>query len=116
MLDHYAQTIVAMDLDPIALLAALGYMTMLFSNVMSHTAITTIMVPLGMAILPQHRTLAALVIALSSSTALLLPVSTPPNAIAYATGMLDQKYFQIGGLLIGVIGPLVSLLWVLLLS
>ena len=58
----------------------------------------------------------ALVIALAGSTAVLLPVSTPPNAIAYATGLLDQKDFRASGIIIGLAGPALIILWVLLLS
>ena len=55
----------------------------------------------------------ALIIGLAASTALFLPVSTPPNAIAYATGLLDQKDFRIGGALIGTLGPAAAIAWVL---
>ena len=56
---------------------------MLFSNIMSHTATSTVLIPLGMAILPENATEVCMIIGLSASTALFLPVSTPPNAIAY---------------------------------
>ena len=58
----------------------------------------------------------ALVVALASSTAMLLPVSTPPNAIAYSTGMIGQKDFRLGGILIGLIGPVLIILWIKFLS
>jgi sodium-dependent dicarboxylate transporter 2/3/5 len=45
----------------------------------------------------------------------MLPVSTPPNAIAYATGLLDQKDLRVGGIVIGVLGPALIILWVLML-
>jgi sodium-dependent dicarboxylate transporter 2/3/5 len=69
-----------------------------------------------MAILPNNQTEIALIIGLSASTALFLPVSTPPNAIVYSTGLIEQKDFRLGGLLIGMIGPAVITLWVLLIS
>jgi sodium-dependent dicarboxylate transporter 2/3/5 len=58
----------------------------------------------------------ASIIALASSTALMLPVSTPPNAIAYATGLLDQKDLRVGGIVIGLLGPVLIILWVLMLA
>jgi solute carrier family 13 (sodium-dependent dicarboxylate transporter), member 2/3/5 len=94
----------------------LAYTTMLFSNIMSNTATSTVLIPLGMAILPEHKTEVSLIIGLAASTALLLPVSTPPNAIAYSTGFLEQKDFRIGGVLIGLLGPAVIILWVLLIG
>ncbi|WP_341483183.1 hypothetical protein [Paraflavisolibacter caeni] len=44
---------------------------------------------------------AVIVAGLPASTALFLPVSTPPNAIIYSTGFLTQKDFRTGGILIG---------------
>jgi sodium-dependent dicarboxylate transporter 2/3/5 len=57
-----------------------------------------------------------MIIGLSASTALFLPVSTPPNAIAYSTGMIEQKDLRLGGSLIGFIGPAIIVLWVMLIS
>ena len=85
---------------------------MVLSNVMSHTATSTVLIPFGLAILPGMKTEVALVVGLAASTALFLPVSTPPNAIVYSTGAIEQKDFRLGGLLIGLLGPLVILLWV----
>lgn len=56
----------------------------------------------------------SLIIGLAASTAIFLPVSTPPNATAYATGLLDQKDFRVGGAVIGAIGPIAAIAWVLL--
>jgi solute carrier family 13 (sodium-dependent dicarboxylate transporter), member 2/3/5 len=114
LLDHYAQRIVALPIEPLAFLGIFAFATMLFSNVMSHTATSTVLVPLGMAILPAYRTPMALIIGLAASSAMFLPVSTPPNAIAYSTGLVDQKDFRIGGTLIGVLGPAAAVAWVLL--
>jgi sodium-dependent dicarboxylate transporter 2/3/5 len=116
LLGHYAEKIVTMNLDATVLLVAFAFVTMLLSNVMSHTATATVMIPLGMAILTQHRMEVALIVGLASSTALFLPVSTPPNAIAYSTGLVEQRHFRIGGTLIGLLGPAAVIVWVLLLS
>lgn len=94
----------------------LAYATMLFSNIMSNTATSTVLIPLGMAILPNNQVEIAMIIGLSASTALFLPVSTPPNAIAYSTGFIEQKDFKYGGILIGLLGPALITLWVLLIT
>ena len=116
LLQHVAQGIAAMRIDPLAILAIFAFATMLLSNVMSNTATSTVLIPLGMAILPGYEIPTSLIIGLAASTAIFLPVSTPPNAIAYATGLLDQKDFQVGGVLIGLLGPAASIAWVLLWS
>ncbi len=60
--------------------------------------------------MPDHAEQIAVIIGLAASTSLLLPVSTPPNAIAYSTGLIKQKEFLPGGLLIGLLGPLLIVL------
>jgi sodium-dependent dicarboxylate transporter 2/3/5 len=116
LLSHYAEQIITMNLNPIVLLAAAAFATMLLSTVMSHTATATVLIPLGMAVLPQHRLEVSLIVGFAASTALFLPVSTPPNAISYSTGLVEQKHFRIGGTLIGLLGPAAVIVWVLLLS
>jgi sodium-dependent dicarboxylate transporter 2/3/5 len=57
-----------------------------------------------------------LVIGFSASAALLLPISTPPNAIAFSTGRINQKDFIAGGLVAGLIGPIIIIAFVMLYS
>jgi sodium-dependent dicarboxylate transporter 2/3/5 len=116
LLNHYAQGIIDMRLDSTIALGVLAFVTVLASNIMSNTATSTLLIPLGMAALPAHHLETALIIGLSASSAMLLPVSTPPNAIAFSTGLVEQKDFRLGGILIGLLGPAVAILWVLLLS
>ena len=54
-------------------------------------------------------------IALSASAALLLPVSTAPNAIAFSTGMVEAREFRFGGVLVGGVAPILVVAWVWLL-
>lgn len=116
LLDLYAHRIAALDVPNLAFFFLLAYATMLFSNIMSNTATSTVLIPLGMAILPNNQVEVAMIIGLSASTALLLPVSTPPNAIVYSSGFIEQKDFRYGGILIGLLGPALIILWVLLIS
>lgn len=116
LLNHYAQKLITMEINSVVLIFILAFLTMIVSNVMSHTAASTIMIPLGMTILAAYKLDVAVIIALSASTAMLLPVSTPPNAIAFSTGLIEQKDFRTGGILVGLLGPLLSILWVLFIS
>jgi sodium-dependent dicarboxylate transporter 2/3/5 len=52
-------------------------------------------------------------VALGASTAMLLPISTPPNAIVFAKGSLRTADMVKGGLLMGLLGPAVAVLWCL---
>ena len=116
LLEHYAQQMRNIKVHYIILMFILAYMTMAFSNVMSHTATSTVLIPLGIAILIGFELQIAIVIGLAASTALFLPVSTPPNAIAYSTGFLKISDFRIGGIVVGLLGPLLAILWVLLIT
>jgi solute carrier family 13 (sodium-dependent dicarboxylate transporter), member 2/3/5 len=116
LLTHYANRVVDLSVPDLVFVWVLAYVTMVFSNIMSHTATSTVLVPLGMTILAAQKAEIAIIIALSSSTALMLPVSSPPNAIAYATGLVELKDFRIGGLLLGLVGPAMIIVWVLLLT
>jgi sodium-dependent dicarboxylate transporter 2/3/5 len=116
IMSHYAQKLITMEVNWIILIFILAFLTMVVSNVMSHTAASTIMIPLGLTILVAFKLDVAVIIALSASTAMLLPVSTPPNAIAFSTGLIEQKDFRVGGILVGLVGPLLAVIWVLLIS
>jgi sodium-dependent dicarboxylate transporter 2/3/5 len=105
-----------LNISPFLFLIILAYTSTLFANIMSNAATCTILIPLGFALLPGMEKQVALTITLASSTALLLPVSTPATSIAYGTGLLEQKDFRASGILVGILGPLLSVLWVLLLS
>lgn len=86
----------------------------LISNIMSNTAAASILVPLGLALPGIWGFAVPLIVALSCSSALLLPVSTPSNAIAFSTGMIEQKNFRSGGLLMIVLGPILAFVSVMI--
>jgi len=83
---------------------------------MSNTATATILIPIAIILVPENSIILPLVIGLSASAALFLPISTPPNAIAFSTGQLDQKAFRYGGLVAGVLGPVIIISIVLALN
>jgi solute carrier family 13 (sodium-dependent dicarboxylate transporter), member 2/3/5 len=116
LLELYAGRIASLQVPHIVFFFLLAYATMIFSNIMSNTATSTVLIPLGMAILPENSIEVCMIIGLCASTALFLPVSTPPNAIAYSTGLIEQKDFRLGGLLVGLLGPALIVLWVMVLA
>jgi len=91
----------------IALVAA----TVIVSTFMSNTAAANLLIPIGVSFATQ--VLAGggtgpfqigLSIALAASLSMGLPVSTPPNAIAYASGELETRDFVRAGGVIGLLG------------
>ncbi|MBZ9652942.1 SLC13 family permease [Psychroflexus montanilacus] len=116
--DYFISFINVQDINFYLLAILFAFLSVIFSNIMSNTATTTIMVPLAISftlLIPDESPkIIPLIIALSASCALLLPVSTPPNAIAFSTGNLEQSDFRFGGVLIGILGPVLVSLWVIL--
>lgn len=115
---HFVEKISGVQLSFFALLVLFGFITVILSNFMSNTAATTILIPMGVSLLAMVGTdanpiILPLVIGLSASCALFLPVSTPPNAIAFSTGLIQQSEFRLGGVVIGLLGPILSILWCL---
>ncbi|WP_372945545.1 DASS family sodium-coupled anion symporter [Muriicola sp.] len=104
---YYVEKIAGFELNFIALVLLFGFLTVILSNVMSNTATATVLIPLGIILTYQNPIVLPLVIGLCASTALFLPISTPPNAIAYSTGKLEQRDFRFGGLVLGILGPLI---------
>lgn len=84
------------------------------SVVMSNTATAGLMIPVVISLpLPmlQVATLVVMV-TLSCSLGMVLPVSTPPNAIAFSSGVLSSKQLIRGGLGIALIGTFLLLVFV----
>lgn len=69
------------------------------STVMSNTAAAALLVPMALALALPSGEQVAMLAALGCSLAMALPVSTPPNAVAYATGRVDLATMRrVGGL------------------
>jgi len=90
------------------------YVTVLLSNFMSNTAAANILIPISVTVAMGFEARMAVSIALAASAAMCFPISTPPNALAYATGRCRTKDFIYMGLLMGVLGPVLGLIWTFL--
>ena len=90
-----------------------GLTCWLMANFISHTATAALFMPIlalagssmGTQLAPLGGVSTLLIgVALSSSLAMLLPISTPPNALADATGFIPQKSMVKTGIIMGVVG------------
>ncbi|MEL4454412.1 SLC13 family permease [Lutimonas vermicola] len=114
--EYYVKMLNNYNLNIYALMIVFSLLTVILSNFMSNTATTTILIPIAIILVSSNKVILPLVIGLSASAALFLPISTPPNAIAFSTGKLEQKDFRAGGLFAGIIGPVVIIAMVLLMN
>ena len=99
--------------SPLVVIIGAGLICWLFSNIISHTATANLLVPIlavvggsiATALAPLGGVTALLIgVAIGSSLGMVLPISTPPNAIAASTGMIEQKEMVKTGLFMGIVG------------
>ena len=91
----------------IVFIAVFCVMALLLSELTSHTAATNMIGPLaiGAAVSAGFSPIPVAVgVALSSSLGFMLPVSTPPNAIVYASGYIPITKMIKSGFIIDLIG------------
>lgn len=98
--------------SPIAILIVAGIVCFFLSNFISNTATSALLIPIlsvvcsGMGdklnIIGGESTV-LIGIAVAASAAMSLPISTPPNAIAYSTGLIEQKDMAKAGITTGII-------------
>lgn len=114
--EYYVGLLNDYNLNFYALIVVFSLLTVVLSNFMSNTATATILIPIAIILVSSNAEVLPLVIGLSASAALFLPISTPPNAIAFSTGKMAQKDFRFGGLVAGLTGPIIIIGIVLLLK
>lgn len=76
------------------------------STVMSNTAAANLLLPLVLALPGVSGLPLALSVAMACSVAMALPVSTPPNTLAFGTGEVDASEFTRIGLVLSALGLL----------
>lgn len=109
---HVIEAIPFDQWHPIMIIIGSGLICYLMANFISHTATATLFVPIlalageGMTSLADFGGVSTLLIgvAIGSSVAMILPISTPPNALADATGMIKQKDMVKTGIIMGIVG------------
>lgn len=103
--------------SPVIVIAGAGLLCYFFSNIISNTATSALLIPVMVAVgtgmgdvLAPYGGILTLIlgVTLSASLAMILPVSTPPNAIAYSTGMVDTREMRKVGVIVGVVGLILA--------
>jgi anion transporter len=91
----------------VSIIAVFSILALFMSELTSHTAATNMVGPLGITVAVSAGISpipVAVAIALSSSLGFMLPVSTPPNAIVYASGMIPITTMIRSGVIIDLVG------------
>lgn len=106
------------------ILSSSMFISYLLSNFMSHTAASNLIFPIIIAISIQNDTivtggyvhLIVLCTVFASSLSMILPISTPPNALGYSTGEIATKDMAILGVIVGVGGLFLSYFYFIILN
>ena len=111
--EHLVNSIPFGSWMPIVVILASGLLGYFISNFISNTAAANLIVPIlsavgvgmGDSLLAIGGVKTLLVgVALSTSLAMLFPISTPPNALAHSTGLVSSKDMTKVGLIVGATG------------
>ncbi len=97
--------------DPVTIFILGVAVAGVMSTVMSNTATAGLIIPLVISLDIEQQSLISLVVALAlaCSMAMALPVTTPPNAIAYSSGAIKSRHMLLSGGIITVVGIIVVL-------
>ena len=105
--------------SPVLIVVLSGLLCYGLSNLISHSATAALLMPILVVVCTAMGDKLAAVggtstvligVAIASSSAMLLPISTPPNALAYATNLIQQKDMMKVGIIVGTISMIIGYL------
>ncbi len=100
----------AAEFSPLTLVASLTGMMTFLTEFTSNTATTEMLLPIiaSLAIeIKVHPLLIMIPLTVAGSMAFMLPIATPPNAIAFGTGKIKMKHMIKAGFLINMLSILI---------
>jgi len=106
--DEVARYLISMThLSPLILLIGIAFMITFTTEITSNTALISIMLPVIYAVSEQaglNTTLFMMVATICASYAFMLPIATPPNAIAMSSGVVHVKDMLRYGFILNLLG------------
>ncbi|MFO7637960.1 MAG: SLC13 family permease [bacterium] len=112
-LTDWVLTLVRLEgVNPLLLTAALTATAMVVTTFISNTSAAALLLPLVAGLAP-HPTVPVLAVAIGVSVSMVLPVSTPPNAIAYGSGLFSVRTMARVGIIVSAAGLLIVIFGVL---
>lgn len=112
MSKHVVSAIPFKEWSPLMIILGSGALCLIMSTFMSNSATAALLIPvliaLGQGMSAELEPFGGVVtliagLALSASFAMALPISTPPNAIAYSKGFIKQSQMVTVGVFVGII-------------
>ena len=99
------------EFSPVLILILSGLICYILSNLISHSATAALLMPILVVVCTAMGDKLSVIggpstvligVAIASSSAMILPISTPPNALAYATNLIQQKDMAKMGVIMGI--------------
>ena len=100
--------LIPVDIEFFWVLIAFAGLGAFMTTFMSNTATANLLIPIAIS-LDNNTSILVITIAMVCSTAMALPVSTPPNAIAFGSGLLGSRDMMKPGLIITIFSMLIIL-------
>ncbi|TVO39492.1 SLC13 family permease [Vibrio algivorus] len=112
------------EFSPYAVLGGAALLSLLMANFMSNTATANLLMPIMAALGATMASLEVLggqamlilVVTFAASLGMALPISTPPNALAHATGHIKTQHMAKVGVIVGLVGVALSFVLVAVLN
>lgn len=102
--DILVQQLSLFAVPPMGLMVIIVVFSIALSNFMSNTSAANVIIPIVTSLGSINPMLAAIGVAFATSLAMSLPISTPPNALAFATNEVETSDLAKYGTLISVLG------------
>ena len=99
------------EFSPVLILILSGLICYILSNLISHSATAALLMPILVVVCTAMGDKLSVIggpstvligVAIASSSAMILAISTPPNALAYATNLIQQKDMAKMGVIMGI--------------
>ncbi|PID88052.1 MAG: dihydroorotate dehydrogenase [Bacteroidia bacterium] len=121
---HLLDSIPFADFSVLAIIGGASFLALLMANFMSHTATANLLMPLMAALGTSLQSIQEvggvatiiLTVTFACSIGMVLPISTPPNALAHGTGFIQTKQMAKVGIIVGIVGLLLAFLTVYILK
>ncbi|MBX3379240.1 MAG: SLC13/DASS family transporter [Phycisphaeraceae bacterium] len=98
------------NMHPLLVLGLVTMTLIAITEVASNTAAASTFIPIAVVVAPAvgvHPFLLATAVSLAASSGFALPIGTPPNALAYATGRVGMGRFVRAGILVDILAGIV---------
>ena len=108
----FAEWLLAQDIfahEGFVLMIVFAIISVLLSSFISNTVAANLLIPIALNLQSVNQVHLAIIVAISSSFAMVLPISTPPNTMVFSTGIIPSRSMLKAGPIISILGVVLLL-------